>query len=439
MADACRTRVTANLTAQPDHASDPPTAAPTSTHHLKRFGVAFALAYLVAYMLPFPLGFPGTEPVAEWISGVKYDVSAFFAKAFGVELPTAVRGSSDSAIAWVQLCVLVTGAALFALGFTALRRRAPEEPRLRSLLFATARYFVASSMLVYGGVKVLKSQFPALQPSDLQTTYGESSPMGLLWRMMGLSTGYAMFTGVLELLGALLLFWRRTTLLGALLLSVALVQVVALNFAFDVPVKLGSMHLLAFTLVLLTPHARRLALFLFGHATQAHAARGLFEGASARVRKSALGAKYAIILFMVGLVSYESHAAWRTWGDGKPAEPLVALYDVTDMQVDGETTCAERWHRVTIDRAGFVVFGALGGKQGFPFQYDAAARSLVVGSGEETLASPAGSVDAHPEAIELEGTLRGKPTTIRLQRVPPEKLLLTSREFRWVTDTSLWR
>jgi hypothetical protein len=45
-------------------------------------------------------------------------------------------------------------------------------------------------MIVYGAVKVIKLQFSYPGPDTLLHTFGESSPMHLLWTFMGASDGY---------------------------------------------------------------------------------------------------------------------------------------------------------------------------------------------------------------------------------------------------------
>jgi len=67
--------------------------------------------------------------------------------------------------------------------------------------------------------------------------------MGLLWTFMAASKGYQIFTGAAEVLGGILLLWKRTTTLGALTVFGVMANVMALNFFYDVPVKLLSTHL----------------------------------------------------------------------------------------------------------------------------------------------------------------------------------------------------
>ena len=53
--------------------------------------------------------------------------------------------------------------------------------------------------------------------------------MRVLWHSMGTSTAYVVFTGLVEVAGALLLFSRRTTTLGALVLAAAFTNVAILK------------------------------------------------------------------------------------------------------------------------------------------------------------------------------------------------------------------
>ena len=79
---------------------------------------------------------------------------------------------------------------------------------------------------------------------------------------MGYSTPYNLFTGLLETLGGLLLLFKRTRLLGAMIVIVVMSNIVMLNFSYDVPVKLFSLHLLVMTVFIIAPDVKRLLNFL---------------------------------------------------------------------------------------------------------------------------------------------------------------------------------
>jgi hypothetical protein len=80
---------------------------------------------------------------------------------------------------------------------------------------------------------------------------------------MGLSPGYMMFTGTIELIGGLLLFFPRTAVAGYLLVIAVLSNVVALNWFYNVPVKMFSTLLLLYALFLLAPYFNSLFQFFF--------------------------------------------------------------------------------------------------------------------------------------------------------------------------------
>ena len=91
--------------------------------------------------------------------------------------------------------------------------------------------------------------------------------MGLLWTFMGYSTVYTIFAGLGEVIGGAFLLFKRTRLIGSLIVIAIMSNVVMLNFAYDVPVKLFSTHLLLMAIFLTVPDIKRLSnLFFFNRA-----------------------------------------------------------------------------------------------------------------------------------------------------------------------------
>src|SRR5262249_23088237 len=107
--------------------------------------------------------------------------------------------------------------------------RAPNYDWLHSLFRLIVGFHLMYQMLVYGAIKVWCGQFPPISDGQLEVTYGDSSPMGLLWRFMQFSQPYTAATGIIEFTCGVLLISRRTTLLGALCAAGATLQVFLLN------------------------------------------------------------------------------------------------------------------------------------------------------------------------------------------------------------------
>ena len=75
---------------------------------------------------------------------------------------------------------------------------------------------------------------------------------------MGASAAYTIFGGVAEVTGGSLLRLCRTTALGALVTFGVMTNIVALNYCYDIPVKLHSTHYLLMSAFLLAPDFHRL-------------------------------------------------------------------------------------------------------------------------------------------------------------------------------------
>lgn len=100
---------------------------------------------------------------------------------------------------------------------------------LRTLELAL-RWHVALSMFVYGISKTV--QFSAT--ADMDDPVNSLSGQQLMWAFYGYSLTYAKFLGVMEMLGSALLLFRRTTLLGCLVVTTILVNVIAQDIAYGV-------------------------------------------------------------------------------------------------------------------------------------------------------------------------------------------------------------
>jgi hypothetical protein len=149
----------------------------------------------------------------------------------------------------------------------------PDGSRTRSLhraLRLYLRYTLAFILLGYGFARVFDQQFAFFPLAAVVSPLGDLEPQSLLWTMMGFSRPYAAFVGVMEVAAAILLLFRRTTTLGALLASGVLANVTLLNFTFGVWVKLFALHLLAIALTLAALDLKRLAdVLLWNRSTEA--------------------------------------------------------------------------------------------------------------------------------------------------------------------------
>ncbi|HEX5051236.1 MAG TPA: hypothetical protein VFZ65_05655, partial [Planctomycetota bacterium] len=208
---------------------------------------------------------------------------------FGIEADLVPpNGSGDTTWSYIStlngfvLAVLVA-AIWSAVGRVTTRRL--DHVVLLDLLRSYLRYVLAFAMLGYGLAKVSmgQNQFSVIGDWQLKQTWGDCSPMGVVWKFMGASRPYTIFAGLGEVLAALLLIWRRTCSLGALVAIAVMSNVVMLNFCYDVPVKLYSSHLLLMAILIVMPDAARLCgVLVLNRATTVPAKRDLWMGPALR-------------------------------------------------------------------------------------------------------------------------------------------------------------
>lgn len=101
----------------------------------------------------------------------------------------------------------------------------------------------------YGWDKITKTQFYQPEPNTLFTPFGKLSKDIAYWSLVGSSYSYSVTLGIIEVLAAVLLLFKRTQFLASLLALVIFGQVVLINFSFDISVKLLSGSLLLFSLI----------------------------------------------------------------------------------------------------------------------------------------------------------------------------------------------
>lgn len=91
-------------------------------------------------------------------------------------------------------------------------------------------WVVATAMFIYGFAKPI--QFS--DPSTITTPVNELTGMQLMWAFYGYSAPFHILLGVLEVTGGVLLLIPRTRLLGALLLTAMLSNIIAQDIFYGV-------------------------------------------------------------------------------------------------------------------------------------------------------------------------------------------------------------
>lgn len=173
--------------------------------------------------------------------------------------------TSDSMSLYVLVGILFTLSALI----TTLSLRIPFWRTHRTTITFYIRlfltYYLALIILKYGFDKLFKTQFYLPEPNTLYTPLGMLDKDILFWSTMGTSYSYNIFMGIIEIVPALFLLFRKTRILGLCLLVGVLANIWAINFSFDISVKLFTSFLLLINIVLLAPNIPPLARFFLSN------------------------------------------------------------------------------------------------------------------------------------------------------------------------------
>ncbi len=94
------------------------------------------------------------------------------------------------------------------------------------------RWYLAYYMLDYGYAKLIGEQFGVHDPSILNKPLKEVSKMQLAWHLFGMSRTFDIVVGLMQIIGAILIVFNRTSLIGALFLLPILGQIFLIDLAF---------------------------------------------------------------------------------------------------------------------------------------------------------------------------------------------------------------
>lgn len=354
--------------------------------------------------------------------------------------PIPNHASGDQVADWIQAGMLVGVSLVAALtwaGFSRASRRRDVAAEVARVLL---RYGLATIMLRYGLAKVLHRQMAEPDAYRLLETYGQSSPMGLLWTFIGQSAAYSFYTGGLEVIGGALLFFRRTTTVGALLVTAITFNILVLNLCYDVPVKLYSATLFILSVALAAPGICRIWRLLILHrATDAAAVQAplawLRQGAGRRIHWAGKALLLAWILWMGPAT--QIIAGIRA---APGASALDGIYHVTSFEAKGLVrppleTDALRWNWVGIDHGKtFFVQSMVGERGSYRLRQVPPDKLELLAFRHKGKPMATLTYELKGDELTLSGTLPVTgPVIVHLHRDDSRRLLMT-RGFHWVSQ-----
>lgn len=347
-------------------------------------------------------------------------------------MPNGYQGDNgDVGEEFGRLLLSVVVAAVGSLWWTIADRRRPRGRWVGEGLQLLLRYGIALGLMGYAIAKIVPLQFPALEPLSLERRLGELPPMALLWDFMRYSRPYNFFGGFMELAVVVLLCFRRTTTLGALLCLAVMTNVAILNYAYGVPVKLYATMIVASAAVLVLYDFRRLVAVFVKNETALPAPRD--TRLLGRIPPAARWTAKLVLVGSVFLSCMMTMGGFTRRQSAKSPGPLDGGWAVTEFSSSPQSsTDSPRWRRLIINE-GLVAMRL----DTDSLIYCGRTASSTASTLAFTCAGGRKG-DMHwtrsGDLLQLSGTVNGASVSARARHLNPADYPLLRRKFRWIED-----
>lgn len=201
-------------------------------------------------------------------------------------------------------------------------------PSLYKYVQVFARYYLAFVLLGYGLEKVDYNQF-ATDPISMLVRFGDNDRYHAFRSFMGISKSYKFFAGLIELIPFVLLLFRRTSTIGAMIALMVLTNVLILNIGYDIWLKLIIINLILFCIFIIIPDIKRLYQIFF-----------LKQSAGLKSVPAVIGDKrykwlqHTSKFLLIGVVvcmQVSLEIRWYHQRVNGPYKELVGVYDVKEF------------------------------------------------------------------------------------------------------------
>ena len=406
---------------------------------LEKFVFRFSFSLLILFMFFFNNGtLPFLSIIGGFIDSILHQFIPWLAKSWHLsdEVSTKMNGSGDTTYHYMMLLCIGLIVPIVVLIWSLVDRKSKNYQRLYYWLTVCVRFYVGLMLINYGLVKVVQLQFPPPAFGRLLTTYGESSPMGLAWTFLGFSKGYNLFMGVAELMAGLLLF-RRTVAIGAIITLMTTANVMAVNYFYDVPVKIVSTALVLMCLFLLLPNFKRLFnLFFMGEGTTLIAINPPIINKRWK-RNTKYTLKYLLIALLVLGGIFNVYTSYSKYGAGKPKSPLYGAYKVdkfirgNKIVLAGDSTYSP-WQILILQGIDNGAIKDANGLEYAEITTDTVSKKISFVFANDPDGKQELNYEKNGERLILKGKFYGTDVNISLTKM---KFQLIDRKLNWINET----
>ncbi|MES2378478.1 MAG: DoxX family protein [Bacteroidota bacterium] len=261
---------------------------------------------------------------------------------------------ADSFVNWIIVAVI---ALVGAIAWSRSKHRDIDYDQLYYWLRVIVRYRLAIGIIGYGFIKFFPLQAPFPSISNLNTAYGDFTDWKIFSMSLGIVRGYESFLGGIEIVAGLLLLFRKTATIGALIILVFTGNVFISNLAYKGGEYVYAIYLISFALFVLSFDAVRIYnLVSLERPTQPTHFKPYFAGRQQSIRWVL---KVLVVFFFVFLYGFKTYSGLHHDPYQFPRTPGLAktagIYNVSEFKINNKelpysATDPIRWKDVVFEK-----------------------------------------------------------------------------------------
>ena len=360
---------------------------------------------------------------------------------WGADFEMKSTGSGDRSFDYVRFGLNLALTLLIGVIWTIKHRKKTLHKRLIYWFQVILRIFLFLAMTLYGLAKIFKGQFADPSLEQLIQPIGEMSPMGLAWTFMGHSIAYNIFIGFSEVLGGALLLYRRTTTLGSMIIIGVMTNVAMMNFTYDIPVKLFSIHLILMAFVLLISDGHRVInVFLKNKSTE----KVIYYSAAINtsLKKLISGLKVLVLTLLTVVIIIQCFVKFKATDQLKSKSELYGIWESQHFVKNKDTlppllTDSYRWRYLIINYKEKASVKKMNDSiDRYHFEVNKEQKEVIFKRNTDSIPHRFSYTLINPEHLKLTGILDKDSLSIEFKRKLEADFRLIKRKFHWVNEST---
>jgi hypothetical protein len=394
--------------------------------------------FILIFISLFILALPFEQPLLPYLPGILSlpfeGLSAFVGiKILGWDKGTDFGMASDSPALYLSIPLMLILSSTFAFiwAFFSKKEKSIFIPYLTESI---AAYYLSMHLFAYGFSKIFKVQFFLPEPNTLFTPMGQLSKDLVFWSAMGSSYSYTVFAGIIEIIPALMLAFKKTRLAGAIIAFAVMLNVFFINIGFDISVKVFSAFLLVLSTIIIIPEIKLLRSICFSENIVRE--RLTVKPKIRFLNSPAL--KMSIVCFLI-LNAIVPYLKTGNFNDDIAERPyLHGAYEVNTFVVNGDSISALnanlfRWKRFFVHRRGYFIIQDMQEiMYDFKLNIDKNNSLLVLLDYKNAENKYRFRIEDKRDKLVLNGNFRGDSIYLEANKIDMRKIPLLKNEFHWM-------